>query len=449
MKDSISLEAQIRSWRASLVSGGDVGEEDAEELESHLRDEIDALQHGGLSDDEALIVATRRIGNAHELGREYFKTNVNRLWKRLAVPEDLSSGRRDIWILFALAAAAAVLSQIPYLFGGAYLTEDAAPWLKLASLWAIAPIIAHFVLQRRSTTRVCAVIITAVFALNLFVTLFGFADQSSTELLAALHLPAISWLLLLPLALGNAWRSVDGAVHFLRFTGETVVYAVLIGLGGGTLVLLTSAIFGTAGVNIDVLLFQHIAIAGAVATPVVAASLAERKRYIVENFAPTLARIFVPFFALAILAFLATIAVVGIRLSDDRNLLLAINVLLVLVVAMLFYDVSAREPGDVRRASDWANVGLAAAVVALDAVALWAISERLLEFGASPNRTAVVGLNILLLVHLSLILVAYLRDLLSRRRTEAVGATVVRFLPAYGVWLLLVIVLFPIAFSGK
>ena len=58
------IENEISAWRAYLTAHGDVSADNLEELESHLRDQIDELIGSGLSDDEAFIVAVRRSGSA-------------------------------------------------------------------------------------------------------------------------------------------------------------------------------------------------------------------------------------------------------------------------------------------------------------------------------------------------------------------------------------------------
>lgn len=445
--DESTLEARIRDWRSSLQSTGDVGTEDLDELESHMMEEIADLRSRGLSETEALLVATRRIGEAHELSREYFKVNVNKLWKQLAVPPEGRTGRREAWTTIALAAAAALLSQIPYLFGGSYSGAGSDAWFKFASLWVVPPLAVYFAIRHRIGVRKLALVLAVFGLVQLFVAIYPFATDSATEILVSIHLPFLSWLLLLPVALHESWRSTPGIVHYLRFSGEAFVYGVLLFLAGATLIVLTMAVFNSAGIDIEAMATNNIGVAGIFGTPIVAVVLADRKRQVIENFTPTLARIFVPLFAISIAAFLITMAARGTMPSGDRDLLLVMNVLLLLVVAMLFYDVSARD--DERRFSDWANLGLIVSALALDAVTLSAISSRLLEFGASPNRAAVFGLNVILLVHLGIFAVTYIRHVARRAPFRAIEAMVVRMLPVYGAWLFVVSVVFPLLFGGQ
>jgi hypothetical protein len=55
--------------------------ENLDELESHLRDSVTVLQSKGLSDDEAFLIGTRRIGNEAVLEPEFARENGGRGWR--------------------------------------------------------------------------------------------------------------------------------------------------------------------------------------------------------------------------------------------------------------------------------------------------------------------------------------------------------------------------------
>lgn len=66
--DHLVLTQNIAEWRRYLLRQSAIQEEDADELESHLRDEIDALIGAGLAADEAFLVATKRLGQIAAIG---------------------------------------------------------------------------------------------------------------------------------------------------------------------------------------------------------------------------------------------------------------------------------------------------------------------------------------------------------------------------------------------
>ncbi len=440
-----TLEVLIRDWRNELESIGYTGD-DLEKVKVQLVEEISGLREKGLTESEAFIIATRRIGEIHEFSRNYF-VNINKLWKRLSKPVETDVLRHSTWLTIALALMAALLSQTPYLFGGSYSENGGDTWFMFVSFWLLPSLVTYFVIRHHISLPRILAISFAYALIFLFVALYPFASESSTRILVIIHLPFLNWLMLLPLTGQKTWNSIS-AVNYLRFSGEAFLYAVLVGLGGGALMALTVAIFSSASINIEQILAKHIGVAGFFGIPIIAVVLADQKRQFVENFAPILARIFIPLFFVSIVSFLLTIAAIGTKPSGDRELLLVMNILLLLVVAMLFYDVSARDNNNTRRVSDWANLALIATALVLDGVVLSAISSRLLEFGVSPNRVALFGLNIILIVHLLILITTYLRYITKRIPFQVIESAVARMLPVYGIWLFVIVVIFPVLFAG-
>src|ERR671911_692002 len=84
---------------------------------------------------------------------------------------------------------------------------------------------------------------------------------------------------------------------------------------------------------------------GAVGAVVVASWLVEAKQSVIENMAPVLTRLFTPLFAAVLVTFLGTLLLTGRGIAIERDMLIAFDLLLVLVLALLLYSVSARNPG--------------------------------------------------------------------------------------------------------
>src|SRR5690606_1866151 len=123
---SYSLEQQIAAWRAHLRGSRAITALDAEELEDHLREQIATLGAEGLSEDEAFLVAVKRMGAIDALTREFAREHSERLWKQLVLSGDGSDvggevagreGARRMWVALGLAVAAAVAMKLPALFG--------------------------------------------------------------------------------------------------------------------------------------------------------------------------------------------------------------------------------------------------------------------------------------------------------------------------------------------
>jgi hypothetical protein len=82
--DSMDVERQVERWRDRLRGREALQEEDAVELEEHLREEMAALISGGLSEHEAFLIACRRIGPQEALEHEFAVVNAAEIWRNRA-----------------------------------------------------------------------------------------------------------------------------------------------------------------------------------------------------------------------------------------------------------------------------------------------------------------------------------------------------------------------------
>lgn len=62
-----SLDQHIAIWRSELAGSGNLNREDLDELECHLRDEVDQLSTCQVSSKEAFMIAQDRIGSSRDL----------------------------------------------------------------------------------------------------------------------------------------------------------------------------------------------------------------------------------------------------------------------------------------------------------------------------------------------------------------------------------------------
>src|SRR5690606_29977655 len=104
--------------------------------------------------------------------------------------------------------------------------------------------------------------------------------------------------------------------------------------------------------------------------------LVEAKQSVIENMAPVLARLFTPFFVIVLLLFLATLVWTGRGIDIERDVLIAFDLLLVVVLGLLLYSVSARDATRPPGVFDVMQVVLLFSALAVDAVALSAIAAR-------------------------------------------------------------------------
>ena len=218
---------------------------------------------------------------------------------------------------------------------------------------------------------------------------------------------------------------------------------MLIALGGGVLCAFMALTFKSIGINIGPFFGSWLLPCGAAGAVLIAAWLVEAKQSVIENMAPVLTRLFTPLFAAMLIAFLVTLAWSGRGIKIERELLIGFDLLLVVVLGLLLYSVSARDPQAPPGPFDVLQVVLVASALLADAVALCAIGARITEFGFTPNRVAALGENLILLVNLAWSGVLYTRLLLRRGTFASLERWQTGYLPVYAAWAAIVVILFP------
>ncbi len=448
-----ALEEQIGQWRAYLRRRRAIDAPDVEELEAHLRDQVGALTQAGLAEDEAFLVAVKRMGSLDALSREFAREHSERLWKQLVIGADDGAvaktvSRTETLVVFGLAVAAALAIKIPALFGLEIGDpKDQAFYARNASFFVLPFLTGYFVWKRQMDPRHVAWLAVPFIVAAVAVNAFPFTRGSHTEALCALHLPMALWLVVGIAYVGGRWFQGGGRMDFVRFSGELFIYYVLIALGGGVLTAFTMMMFQAIGMKPDWIAQDWLIPCGAMGAVLVGAWLVEAKQSVIENMAPVLTRLFTPLFTILLLVFLATMAWTGRPIDIQRNVLIAFDLLLALVLGLVLYSASARDPEAPPSLFDGLQLLLIASALVVDAVALAAIASRISEFGFTPNRVAALGENLILLVNLAGSAWLYAAFLRGRRPFRALEAWQTAYLPVYAIWAALVVVLFPPLFA--
>ena len=266
-------------------------------------------------------------------------------------------------------------------------------------------------------------------------------------MLTVLHAPITLWLAVGIAHAGGRWRAMGSRMDFVRYSGELVIYYVLIALGGGVLMGSTLMMFAAIGLDVEDATQLWIMPCGAMGAVIIGSWLVEAKQSVIENMAPVLTRLFTPLFAASMLAYLGTMAWTGSGIDMEREVLIGFDLLLAVVLGLLLYSISARDPHAPPDAFDALQLLLVASALAVDVVALAAIGGRIGEFGFSANKTAALGENLILLVNLGGSAWLYARFLLRRGSFAALERWQTAYLPVYSVWAGFVLVAFPPLFD--
>ena len=445
-----SVEAQIAEWRAYVAKAPAVDGRDLDELEAHLRDQITELDAAGLSADEAFLVAVKRMGDLDALSREFAREHSGRLWKQLVLTgDDEPAPASGGWIAaHAFASAAAVAIQVVRL--GADLPDAQIGWpFRNAGLFVVPFLAAYFAHRRRLDIRGWLFTLAPPALAALAVNLYPYGADAQTELLAALHLPVALWFAVAYPYTSGRLRSHERRMDFVRFTGEWVVYYALIALGGAVLMGLTAAILEPIRPGLGERVIEWVLPSGAAGAVVVAAWLVEAKQQVVENMAPVLTMVFTPLFAMMLTVAAAAYAASGVAAGFDRELLGVFDALMVVVLGLVLYALSARDPSRPLGLMDHVQLPAVFSALVLDGLVLAAMVARVGELGFTPNRAAALGLNLVLLVNLAGTAWLWGRLLTGRAAFHHLERWQTAYLPVFAVWAAAVVVVLPPLFAFR
>lgn len=399
--------------------------------DEQLRAQLVALTNAGLTDDEARLIATRRLRDLHAPSR--------------------AGARTETLVAVGLAVAAGVAVKLPALFGHRLSPDEELPvfYARNASLFAFPLLALYFAWQRGPDTARLLWLALPFVAAAVLANVFSFPDASDTAVLAILHLPIALWLAVGFAYLAGRWFAGDGRMNFVRFSGELAIYYVLIALGGGVLTAFTFMMFAAIDLKADWFVAGWLLPCGAAGAVIIGSWLVEAKQSVMENMAPVLTRLFTPLFNVLLLMFLATMVWTGNPINVDREVLIGFDLLLAVVVGLVLYAVSARDPDAPPDLFDGLQLLLIVSALVVDGVALWAIAARITEFGFTPNRVAALGENLILLVSLAGSAWLYAAFMRQRGSFAALERWQVAYLPVYSAWAAIVVVVFPPLFGYR
>ena len=380
------IEDQIAQWRAYLRRRQAVHGPDVEELEGHLRDQLAALTEAGLAGDEAFLVAVKRMGNLDALSREFARAHSERLWKQLVVAPDTdapaNTSRTELLVVLSLAVAAGLAVKLPALFGLPLSPDEEVPsfYFRNASLF-VFPLLTIYFMWKRGLNAVSGLWLALPFAAAaVFANVFpfhnperldNFPEGSDTQVLTVLHLPIALWLMAVGVAyVGGRWFSSGRRMDFVRFSGELAIYYVLIALGGGVVTGFTAMLFSAIDMNPGWFIAGWLIPCGAAGAVIIGSWLVEAKQSVIENMAPVLTRLFTPLFTILLLGFLATMAWTGNPINVKREILIGFDLLLAVVVGLVLYAASARDPQAPPDFFDGLQLLLVVSALVVDVVAL-------------------------------------------------------------------------------
>jgi hypothetical protein len=376
------------------------------------------------------------------------ETTAARIWhERLNFEnEEISWGTRNE-LIFVIAAAliAGLVAKIPEFAG---IKQDFF-YPRNLSFIVFPFLTAYFAWKQKIQTK-RLLIISVVFLISaIYINLLPDDPKSDTLILACIHLPIFLWSVLGFTFVGDKLNNNHKRLDFLRYNGDLVVMTTIILIAGVLLTVITLGLFELIDLRIEEFYFQYFGIWGLAASPLVGTYLVQTNPQLVNKVSPVIAKVFTPLVLLTLVVYLFAVIYTGKDPYNDREFLLIFNLLLIGVMAIILFSVAETAKNSTNKTGTILLLGLSGVTIILNSIALSAIVFRISEWGITPNRLAVLGGNILILINLLLVTYSLFKTVKDKNEIESVENSIATFLPIYSLWTIMVTFVFPLLFNFK
>lgn len=234
-------------------------------------------------------------------------------------------------------------------------------------------------------------------------------------------------------------REVGLLSDFILVTGETIIWSILFTIGGAVLVFLSINLFKTIGIDADKFYINNIVTLGLCAAPFI--SLLVMEMFDKTKLTAILSKIFLPLFFVSIVVFGLVSLFSDVKPYESRNIFIIYNIMLVIVICLLYF-VSVNNSN---RFIKLCSMALALFTIALDGVVLSANIYRITTYGATPNKVTLLIGNVIMLVNL-----IYIVFISKKYKDNALySKKILYFLPAYAIFAIIVVFVFPTIFNFR
>jgi len=360
--------------------------------------------------------------------------------------EEISWGtKNELMFVIIASLIAGFIAKLPQFFG---FTEEFFYPRNIA--FVVFPLLsAYFAWKKNVSTKKITVASIAILVSVLYINFLPNNNQSDTLILACLHLPLFLWAVLGFTYLGKDIKNNQRRLDFLRYNGDLVVMTAIILLAGGLFTILTINLFGLIDIHIEEFYFKNIGILGLAAAPIVGTFLVQTNPQLVNKVSPVIAKIFTPFVLVTLVVYLIAVIYTGKDPYNDREFLLIFNMLLIGVMAIIFFSIAESSKTSGSKITTIMLFALSIVTIIVNGIALSAIIFRISEWGITPNRFAVLGSNILILLNLLLMSYRLFKTIKDVNEIEQVGNSIAFFLPVYSLWTMIVPFVLPLLFNFK
>jgi hypothetical protein len=249
--------------------------------------------------------------------------------------------------------------------------------------------------------------------------------------------------------IGDTSNVSEKRLGYLKYNGDLVVMTTLILIAGAILSGITVGLFSLIGLRIEEFYFKYVVVFGLAAAPIIGTYLTQTNPTLVGKVSPVIAKLFSPLVLVMLVIYLGAIFYSGKDPYNDRDFLMIFNALLIGVMAIIFFSVAENSKTTKSQTTTWILFLLSLVTIIVNGVALSAILFRIAEWGITPNRAAVLGANILILINLALVTTQLFKVATNKAELSVVGKTIASYLPIYFIWTIIVTFIFPFLFGFK
>ncbi|HUH33810.1 MAG TPA: hypothetical protein VLZ28_07640, partial [Daejeonella sp.] len=300
------------------------------------------------------------------------------------------TGRELLYVLIA-AFVAGLIVKIPAIFQ----IDEEFFYPRNIGFIFLPILTAYFAWKNNLRTTHIAVICGVMLVSLIYINLLPISTTSDTLMLACIHLPLLLWAILGFAYAGNNLSDYNRRVDYLKYNGDLLVMTGLILIAGALMTALTINLFLLIGFKIEDFYFQYVGIFGLAAAPIVGTYLTQTNPQLVSKVSPVIAKIFSPLVLVMLIIYLGAIIYSGKDPYNDREFLILFNLLLIGVMAIIFFSIAESAKTNETSKAIWVLLLLSTVTIIVNGIALSAIVFRIVEYGITPNRLAVMGANFL------------------------------------------------------
>jgi len=354
----------------------------------------------------------------------------------------------DILILIITCSITGILIKFPYIFN--INLKNFFFYDKNAALIVFLGLSMYSILTNNLFKKKHLFISIGIFAvLAVYCNMLPSIKSSHSIDLVYIHLPLLLWcvygLIYMNFEIWDKTKRID----YIKYNGDLAILVAVILLTGMILAGMTIQLFSVINNRIENFYIDYVVVWGLVSVPIIATFIIRKYPSITNKIAPIIARIFSPLVLITLVVYLISILLSGKNLYNDREFLLVFNVMLLGVVAIIVFSISEISTSKKQTFNVLILLVLSIVALIIDLVALFAIVYRLEEYGFTPNRTAVLGANLLIFGNLILITIDLFRVIFHKKEIKQVETTIAKYLPIYALWTIVVVFGFPLLFGIK